>query len=1182
MHTGPDGAAVEMNSAARRGRHAALRIGRLVMWLVSGALLIVFASYVVLPFGLALYIPQLAAQYGMRLDVERVRVEPFNSRLRLSGVRIATAGDSSMEWSSIETRVDIAELLSGRLVLDGFRLSEAKLQAGGPPLNLTDVPTPAALPEEVSVGELVIEEVELTTVSETLGRPVRIDWLRIASLNDAFRPDGAEVEAELSIDKGRFKLQGRLNLDATGWILDVGIGASEIPIDGFPALLGSDGSWRGRLDGSGPVRLVYSPVNGAFSVTTGGRWAVHGLEVRLADGVISGARADWDGAAFMVFSRDVVDALSVDAEVRMRELEVDFVDALQVGAAELMLRIDASHAPAPRLLVAGDSPAVRFSAKGDAFETIDAEATHLDLQVAFTFADDLGIEIDRLTSNALTAQLPVGRSIDMEQIELEHVVVESHANAVSAAAATAERIDWRGFTAPRSTGTATRFAVQGFNRRGDGGIRLALASAETVEDRNGESDLRLRDVVLDSTTLSPAGVVDAAGVRVAGVWLASEASTLVLERLSLRGVERDEGGAVRIASGRAHVVDRALADGRAMVGSGFELAGATVSGRAWEAKYTRLGEVEVQTGDASYVLRGLALVDAGGEGGHGSARVVRLGALERGFGASRLFLEDLVAVSPVWREGAGVSQTIEAASLTLDTVDRHRWQSSGWRLTGVEATTSGRASADTASLEHLALIAADDSTVGAQRIELGELGFDGESTVRISSASIEQGHYRSSGGSNIDVTGLRADTLRWNGETLTAERGAAPSMYVATTPVRASLETVDFTSARFGAGGVRQIGTLIVATSRGGAEPVLEWSAGEVELEGYDASAAGETNLALAEARDVEIRSKANGARLRADRVSVRGTRIDPSGSAVLAMAGADGVALYDADGQASTSARAMQAGPLTIRTSEVAIGSLDLSGIDSTIGLAESGDWELPALPIGADDTQSSFRVRIEEARIADSGSVIRIIDRTTEPDFKVGVDIASAVLHGFDSGTVGVPAPFAIEASAELFATLQADGAVIPMLTGTDLDLNAAIHGLSLAELSPYSQLHLGQDVESGHAGVTLDLTVRTSDLEGVADFTLNKVVLGEPVSPEDSPASGSKDSLPLGSADLPAFGSAGAPALGAALALLEDGQGAIALKVPLRGQVDDPGFDFDGLVIRALADTALETAGASLRAE
>ena len=1170
MDFGPEGAAVEMNSAARRGRPAALRYGRLVTWLLSGALLVAFASYVALPFGLAWYMPRLAAQHGIRLDVERVQVDPFGSRLRLSGARIATAVDSSIEWSSVEARVDLAELLSGRLVLDGFRLSEAKLHAGGARADAAGMlpRVPAALPEEVSVGDLVIDEVELVSISETLGRPVTIDWLRISSLDDVFRPEGAEVQADVSIGKGRSKLQGRIGLDATDWILNAEVGANDVPLDGLPALLGAGGSWRGRLDGSGPVRLVYAPGNGAFSATISGRWAVDGPELGLAGALISGARADWDGAAFITFSGDAVDALSADVEIGLREVRVDVVDVLQAETAELMLRIDASQAPETRLSVEGRSPTVRVSGKGGVFEAIDAEATNLVSQIALTFADDVEFEVDRLASNALAATLPNGRSIGMERIALERAAVESGTNAVSAAAATAARVDWRGFTAPRSTGMATRLAMQRIERHGNGGFRIALASAETIEDRNGDSILRLHDVALDSATLSPAGTAAAGGVRVSDAWIEDEASTLVVERLSLGGVEQDEGGAVSIASGRAHVVDHMLAGKQAIVGSGLEFTGATVSGQAWEAAHVRLGGLDVDTGAASYALRELTLADATGEGEGGTARFVRLGRMEHGSGGNRIVLEDLYAESPAWSGEAGDARAIEIASVTLDTMGRGGWRSSGWRLTGVEAAASGRAGADTASLESLGWNAADDSTAGAQRIKLDRLTFDGESTARVAGASAGRTYCRASDGSGIDVAGLHADTLEWDGETLAAERGAAPLLSIAATPIRASFDTVEFTSARLGAGGMRRLATLTSASGRGHVEHVLEWSTGALALGGYHAEASGMTMLDSVETRDVDVVGDANEGRLRADRLAARGARIDPSGAMVLlATAEVDGITLDDTHGgRAGMSARALQASPLTIRESGVEIGVLSLSGLESTIGVSENGDWEIPALPIGTGEAQSSSRVRIEEASTADSGSIVRIIDRTTEPDFTVGIDVSSAALRGFDSEAIDVPARFSVEAAAGVFTALQAGGVLTPTLTGTDLDLNAMVHGLSLRELSPYSRLHLGRRLEGGHADVTLDVTVRASDLEGVADFTLSEIVLG-----------GAE--LPAG---LPGSGPVGPSPLDAALDVLEDGQGRVELKVPLRGKLDDPGFDFDGLVTRALAGAALETAETSPKAE
>jgi len=406
-------------------------------------------------------------------------------------------------------------------------------------------------------------------------------------------------------------------------------------------------------------------------------------------------------------------------------------------------------------------------------------------------------------------------------------------------------------------------------------------------------------------------------------------------------------------------------------------------------------------------------------------------------------------------------------------------------------------------VQTLVLNATGDSATGAQRVELDGLVFDGESAVHAASAFAERTYHRASDGSGIDVAGLRADGIEWNGETLAAERGAAPLMSITATPIRASFDTVAFTSARLGTGGVRELGSLSSTSGRGKVDRVLEWSAGVLALDGYHAPGYGETTLDFVETREVELAGGVNEAHLRADRVAARGTRIDASGETVFANAEVDGVTLDDTHGRVKTSALALRASPLTIRESAVEIGTLSLSGIDSALGLSESGDWELPALPLplGTGNAQSSFRVRMQEASTAAPGSIIRFIDRTTEPDFAESLAIGSAALRGFDSEAIGVPARFSFEATAGSFSALQADGVLVPTLTGTEFDLNTTIRGLSLRALSPYSRLHLGRPVEGGHADVMLDATIRTSDLEGVADFTLNEVALGESELPAGS---------------------------------------------------------------------------------
>ena len=433
-------------------------------------------------------------------------------------------------------------------------------------------------------------------------------------------------------------------------------------------------------------------------------------------------------------------------------------------------------------------------------------------------------------------------------------------------------------------------------------------------------------------------------------------------------------------------------------------------------------------------------------------------------------------------------------------------------------------------------------------------------------AFAQRTYFRASGDSDIDVAGLRVHTVDWNGEALSAARGAAPLMSVAAPPVHASFDTVAFTSARLGSRGVRELGSLTSASGRGNVEHMLEWSAGASALNGYHAPASGGTTLDSVETREFALTDDASEAHFRADRVAARGTRVGASGETAFTDVEAEGIAVGGAPGGASASAHTLRASPLTVGDSALTIGALGLSGLESAVGVNESGDWELPALPLRTGNAQSPFRVSIGEASTTERGSVIRIVDRTTDPEFSGRVDIASASLRGFDSEAIGVPARFAVDAAADIFTALHADGVLTPTLTGTELDVNATIRGLSLYELSPYARLHLGRSIEKGIADVTLDATIRTSDLEGSVDFTSGAIVLGEL-------------ERPAGSAGL---GVEGADALDAALDALVDERGRIELKLPLRGKLDAPDFDFDGIVARAFARTALETPKASPETE
>ena len=1149
-----------MNSASRRGRSSALRYGRWLTWLIAGPLLVVFVSYVALPVGLSWYLPDLAARHGIHLAVQRVRVEPFESRLRLLDVRIGTAGGTGTEWSSIETRVDLEALFSGRVVLDDVRMSDARFYHGGPSddaAGADGIETPAALAEGLDVGEFTIEKVELAAISEALGRPVAIDRLWLGSLADLFRPEGTAVKATLLIGEGRSQVDGRLSSSESGWILDASIDTEGVPLDGFAAMFGVDGQWRGALDGSGPVRFVYSPASDAFSATAAGRWTVDGLEAGFADTVTVRTRADGEGTVFVVLLGDVVDTLSVDATFSLTGLDVVVADAYEAEAAEVTLRIDASQALATRISIEGNSPEVRIRGADGAF---GARAGQVSTQAALSFANGTGIEVDRFESGTLAAKLRGGGSVDVSRLKLERAVFDQGARTLSGATATARRIDWRDFTVPQGTGSATGIAVRGIERSSEGGIRLARVAVDTVDAGGVGPALRMHDVVLESTTVSSTGGLAFDGVQASDTWLTNRESTLVLERTSLDGIELEPGGgAVRVRSGRADVVDHTAAAGGAMVGKEAEFAGARVSGDSWGATGIRFRHIDLAAGDASYTLSEFALSDAAGEGWTGRAGLAEIGGIEHWFDGNRVVVQDLNADSPAWRDGAGSAGDIGIASLTLDVMGQSSWQVDGGRLVGVEAEVSGSARADAASIERLTMVAADETIIGVHNFDCDGLTFDGESTLQASSATAGRARFRVRSDASVDTTGLRVDALEWIGESLAAQRGEAPLMSVGAAPVRASLDEVVFTYARVGARGLRQLDSLRAASFRGGVASGIgfQWAAGESGLAGYHAPDAGAATLDLVESREVEVMAGEDQARLGMEKLSVRNARLDPSGDTILASASVDGATLDSPNGN-RMSADALEGSGVALRSAGLEIGSLDLFGLDGTIGMTETGEWNVPSLPLVASDAGSKYSVRIGEADTADQETVIHVVDQTTDPDFTARLAIESATLRGFHSAATGAPSRFSIESTADAFTSARVEGVVIPTPTGTDLDMNVQLRGLSLPALSPYGRLHLGQDISAGHADATIAFTVRSSDLDGVVDFHPSGLQFQDPASPENR-------SL-----------------LGTALSLIEEQQGAIELRAPLRGRVDDSDFNLDRLLTRALADTVLDAADGLEKAE
>jgi len=149
--------------------------------------------------------------------------------------------------------------------------------------------------------------------------------------------------------------------------------------------------------------------------------------------------------------------------------------------------------------------------------------------------------------------------------------------------------------------------------------------------------------------------------------------------------------------------------------------------------------------------------------------------------------------------------------------------------------------------------------------------------------------------------------------------------------------------------------------------------------------------------------------------------------------------------------------------------------------------------------------------------------------------------------------------------FTSVQVTGAVSPFANSPRFDLTGRIENLALPYLSPYVEKYLGLPVEKGTA--TLAGTGRISE-QGELDGQVNLDVRGlgfGAVPPERAKEFADR----TGGLDP-----------NTARNWLEDADGLIALSIPITGDIDEPQFDFDQLVARAVAGAVRSAVSTTLK--
>jgi len=228
----------------------------------------------------------------------------------------------------------------------------------------------------------------------------------------------------------------------------------------------------------------------------------------------------------------------------------------------------------------------------------------------------------------------------------------------------------------------------------------------------------------------------------------------------------------------------------------------------------------------------------------------------------------------------------------------------------------------------------------------------------------------------------------------------------------------------------------------------------------------------------------------------------------------------------------------------------------DAAITETEPQSAQTPAPAVASQENQALFPVNIDRVRV--EKGVVDFADFSLVMPFATHVTDFNGSVTGISSKPTG-RASVKFDGRVGEYGLATVEGRLSPFTPKTFTDLSVLFRNVAMKSLSPYSATFAGRKIAYGKLNLDLKYKVQNSELLGENEVLLEQFTLGERVEAPDA------ISLPL---DL-------------AIALLTDAEGKIDLAVPVRGNVDDPEFQYGRLIRQALVKVITKVVTAPFRA-
>ncbi len=215
--------------------------------------------------------------------------------------------------------------------------------------------------------------------------------------------------------------------------------------------------------------------------------------------------------------------------------------------------------------------------------------------------------------------------------------------------------------------------------------------------------------------------------------------------------------------------------------------------------------------------------------------------------------------------------------------------------------------------------------------------------------------------------------------------------------------------------------------------------------------------------------------------------------------------------------------------------GREDGSNLDAILGSRAVEASKVVEVAVEVVTAEEDGARKIEIGRIEVDDLALDLLDRGVEPAFRLGLDAFSGRIEAL-STTSGTPARLEFEGRIDEAGPIRVEGSIDPFSPDPFAEIRLAVSDLSMPILSPYSVRYVGYRIDRGKLGLALDYRLEGTTLAGENHISIDRFELGEKVASEQATAL----PVPL------------------AVALSRDPSGRIEIDLPLRGKLDDPGFD------------------------